>query len=177
MIRGINVGGAKKILMKDLVALYESFRFANITTYVQSGNVVFDSGEKDPARISGTIEKGIEKRYGFHADVIVRTARDLEKVIAENPFLKKPGVDLKYLYVTFLSEAPDAESMQGMKGVESGADQFEVRGRELFISCPDGYGRTKLSNNFFEKKLKRIATTRNWTTVTTLYEMASRHSP
>jgi uncharacterized protein (DUF1697 family) len=172
MIRGINVGGAKKVLMKDLAALYEACGFTNIRTYVQSGNVVFDSTEKKPAAISKTIEAGIEKKYKFHADAVVRTPQDFENVILGNPFSKKSGVDTRRLYVTFLSDAPDAQGLQNVAGAASGADQFEIGGREIFLFCPDGYGTTKLSNNFFESKLKRVATTRNWNTVTTLYGMA-----
>jgi uncharacterized protein (DUF1697 family) len=174
MLRGINVGGTKKILMKDLAALYESCGFTKIQTYVQSGNVVFDSREKKPAAISKTIEAGIEKKYKFHAGVIVRTPQDFEKVIAGNPFLRERDIDTRSLYVTFLSDAPDGLGLQNVADAKSGADQFEIRGREIFVFCPDGYGTTKLTNNFFESKLKRAATTRNWNTVTTLYEMAVR---
>lgn len=174
MLRGINVAGTKKILMKDLVALYESCGSSDIQTYVQSGNVIFSSSEKNPAKISRILEKKIEQKYKFHADVLVRTGQNLKKVIDENPFLKKPGVDPGNLYVTFLSDAPETLSLPNLSNVKSGADQFEIRGTEIFLWCPDGYGRTKLSNNFFEAKLKRIATTRNWKTVMALYEMAMK---
>jgi uncharacterized protein (DUF1697 family) len=174
MLRGINVGGAKKILMKDLADLYELCGFTGIKTYVQSGNVVFESTEKSPETVSRIIEKKIEKKYKFHADVLVRTAGDLEKVLAQNPFLKERGLDPGILYVTFLSGAPDAQSLSLLSNVNSGTDRFAMAGREIFVSCPGGYGRTKLSNNFFEAKLKRIATTRNWKTVTMLHEMAMK---
>jgi uncharacterized protein (DUF1697 family) len=173
MLRGINVGGAKKVLMKDLAGLYEACGFTNIRTYVQSGNVVFDSVEKKPAAISKTIEEQIEKKYKFHADVIVRTPEDFEKVIAGNPFLKARGAEPNLLYVTLLSDAPDKQAVQDLANVNSGEERHAVKGREIFIFCPGGYGKTKLSNNFFESKLKRVATTRNWNTVTTLYAMAT----
>jgi uncharacterized protein (DUF1697 family) len=173
MVRGINVGGAKKVLMKDLAALYESCGFTNVRTYVQSGNVILDSSEKNPDAIAKTVEKKIERKYKFHVDVVVRTGKDLEKVIAGNPFSKKHGTDIIRLYVTFLPDAPDQQAVQGLATVKSGADQYAVIGREVFLFCPDGYGRTKLTNNLLESKLKRVATTRNWNTVTTLYAMAT----
>ena len=176
MLRGINVGGVRKILMKDLAGLYESCGFTEVRTYVQSGNVVFNSREKNTKSISKIIENKIEQKCRFHADVLVRTGQNLKKVIGGNPFLKKPGVDPCNLYVTFLSDPPETQSLPNLSNVKSGADQFEIRGAEIFLWCPDGYGRTKLSNNYFETKLKRIATTRNWKTVMALYEMAVRNA-
>jgi uncharacterized protein (DUF1697 family) len=175
MLRGINVGGARKILMKDLAALYETCGFTGVTTYVQSGNVVFDSKDKSLDKIARTIEDEIDKIYSFHAHVIVRTGADLGKVIAANPFVKKHGIDSKSLYVTFLSGVPDAKNLEPLAQLESGADRFAAVGREIFVLCPGGYGKTKLSNNFFETKLKLAATTRNWKTVTVLHEMAVKN--
>ena len=173
MLRGINVGGTKKVLMKDLVGLYESCGFTSVSTYVQSGNVVFDSREKNTEKLSETIENKIEQKLQFSCRCNHRTPQDLEKIIAKNPFLRKTSVVPQTLYVTFLSDAPDAQTLLDLQKVNSGADGFATNDREIFVHCPGGYGRTRLTNNFFETRLKRTATTRNWKTITTLLDMAA----
>ena len=102
ILRGINVSGQKKILMADLKALYENLQFENVKTYIQSGNVVFKSEKKlADADTAKRIEEAIQKKYGFHVPVIIRSHKELEKVIASNSFLSEKNIDLKKLHVTF----------------------------------------------------------------------------
>jgi len=173
MLRGINVGGSKKILMKDLISLYESLGFKNVRTYVQSGNVIFDDSEKNAGKLEEKIEKKIKVAYGYDVKVIIRKAEDLRKILAGNPFLKKKDVDTIRLYVTFLAGKPAKTKIDGLKDVKFAPDEFIIDGKEVFIYAPGGYGETKLSNNFFEKSLGVAATTRNWNSVNKLFEMAS----
>lgn len=172
ILRGINVSGKKKILMADLKALYEGLGFTNVRTYIQSGNVIFESNNKEHSRsMLQRIKNAITEKYGFDVPIMVRNAADFAEVIETNPFLQKENVDTKSLYVTFLAEVPSAEHLEQLAAVNYPPDQFEIIGRNIFIHC-EKYGRTKLTNTFFERKLKVTATTRNWKTINKLYEMA-----
>lgn len=172
ILRGINVSGKKKILMADLKALYEALGFTNVKTYIQSGNVLFETKKKDSDHtIAQSIATAIIEKYNFEVPVMVRTAAYFSETIATNPFLKQEDINTKKLYVTFLAELPSAEHLEKLKGFNDLPNQFEVIGKNVFLCC-EKYGKTKLSNNFFERKLKVTATTRNWRTVNKLYEMA-----
>ena len=173
ILRGINVSGQKKILMADLKALFESCHFKEVQTYIQSGNVAFKSNEKIiDLQIAKMIEAAIFKKYNFHVPVIVRSADEMKKVVISNPFLKEKNIDSKKLHVTFLSEIPKAENVASIENTTFLPDQFTISGKEIYLHIPESYGETKLSNQFFEKKLKVTATTRNWNTVVKLLEMS-----
>jgi len=175
ILRGINVSGQKKILMADLKKLYESLKFSEVKTYIQSGNVVFKSDSKiSDIQLARKIEKAISTKYKFEVPVIIRTKEELEKILSQNSFTKEKSIDLKKLHVTFLSETPDREKMEQIKEVDFSPDQFIIKGKEIYLHIPNSYGETKLSNKFFENKLKVSATTRNWNTVNKLLELASQ---
>jgi len=174
ILRGINVSGQKKILMADLKALYQSLNFEDVSTYIQSGNVVFKAPENSNGKeLARKIEAAISGKYNFHVPIIIRTAAEMENILAVNPFLKDASIDPEKLHVTFLEEIPDQKNLESIKDFHSPPDQFVVISREVFLHCPDKYGETKLSNKFFENKLKVAATTRNWKTVNKLSEMAT----
>ncbi len=168
LLRGINVSGQKKILMANLRALYETLGFANVQTYVQSGNVIFTSEAADqPGELAMRIQSGINARYGFEVPVFIYTPADFARILAANPF---PQADRARLMVTFLAgplPLPETLSIPA-----SGRDEYVFGEQEIYIHCPDGFGNSKLSNNLWEQKLKRTATTRNWNTVSALYRMA-----
>jgi len=171
MLRGINVSGQKKVRMAELHTLYEKLGLVNVETYVQSGNVVFDSPEPDAAKLRGLIEAQIEAVFGYPVSVFIRYAEDFRRIIDSNPFSNRRNGGL-WLHVTFLYQAPSPAAWDALKAPDGETDEF-VRGEmEIFLFCPSGYGRTKLSNSFFERKLGVPATTRNWRTVNALYEMA-----
>lgn len=175
VLRGINVSGQKKILMQDLKTLYESLQFKEVQTYIQSGNVVFKSNEKiNDLKIAKKIEEAILKKYNFHVPVIVRSADEMKKIASSNPFLKEKNIDEKKLHVTFLSETPSEENVKSIENIHFAPDRFITSGKEIHLHIPESYGETKLSNQFFEKKLKVTATTRNWNTVIKLMEMSSQ---
>ena len=165
LLRGINVGGARKVPMSDLRALFATLGHTGVQTYIQSGNVVFGAKAGTPARVRSAIEKAIEAEFGFEVSVLLRTAADLAAVVKRNPY----GADA---YVTFLDDSAAPARVKAIDAKEYAPDEFVVQGREIFVRCPNGYGRTKLNNTFFERKLATTATTRNWKTVTTLLEWA-----
>lgn len=156
--------------MADLKILYEEADFSNVTTYIQSGNVIFETAYSPEKSIS-TIEKKIRDQYGFDVTVLIKTAEELEKVLQENPYLSEKNVQENKLYVTFLAEESSPERLQKIQSFQSAADRFSITGKNIYLYCPDGYGTSKLSNNFFENQLKVRATTRNWRSVNILCKM------
>jgi uncharacterized protein (DUF1697 family) len=171
MLRGINVSGQNRIRMEDLKNLYAELGLVNVRTYVQSGNVVFDSQEQSPSLLAKQIEAQIEKSFGLSVPVLIRTPAEFQRILLGNPFLQVRDADPASLHVTFLSGSPSAEKWADLKSPGDG-DEFSVGKEEIFLFCPNGYGRTKLNNTYFERKLGLTATTRNWKTVNALYDMA-----
>jgi uncharacterized protein (DUF1697 family) len=171
LLRGINVSGQKKIRMADLRSLYESLGVENVQSYLQSGNVVFDSDEKDAHKLKQSIEVQIESDYGFSVPVLILTGDDFRRLIESKPFAKERNADPSRVLVTFLYEHPDHSKLGNLSIPENETCNIVIEEDVIFLHCPDGYGRSKLSNNYFEKKLDMVATTRNWKTVNSLYEM------
>jgi uncharacterized protein (DUF1697 family) len=171
LLRGINVSGHNKIAMNDLRDLIESLPAEEVATYLQSGNVVFRASGADPVRLADAIEDRIRKKMGLEVPVMVRTDTEFDQVAGHNPL--SHGHDPAQLHVTFLAHRPDRDRVAAAVTAAANAapDTFEVVDRVAYLHCPNGYGRTKLNNTFFEKKLGVGATTRNWRTVTTLAQM------
>jgi uncharacterized protein (DUF1697 family) len=174
LLRGINVGGQNKIRMAELRALYESLGFEGVETYLQSGNVVFEADEADEEAVSQEIEAAIGRAWGYTVAVLMRRPADIVRIVAGNPFLTERGEDPAKLYVTFLHAGAGEIDASGLNGTEGGDDEYVVGEREVFVFCPGGRGRTKLTNIFFERKLSVPATTRNWKTVHAVYGMAEK---
>jgi uncharacterized protein (DUF1697 family) len=173
LLRGINVGGHRIIRMDQLRKAFEALGFADVATYVQSGNVVFLAPAKTAQNLSEKIEQMLLRRFGMSVRVMVRAAEEIGEVVKNNPFLKQKGVDPAKLHVTFLSRPPQKEAVKGLDAIAAGADEFRCRGAEIYLFCPNDLGRTKLSIQAFEKVLSVGATTRNWNTVNRLYQMAA----
>ena len=172
ILRGINVG-KRKVLMTDLKVLYEKFGFKEVSTYIQSGNVIFKTDKKlTGQQLAEKIEKSLLKQYGFDVPVINRTAKELNKIGLSNPFLKNKEIDKSKLHVTFLANEPEKTNIEAIERFDYSPDKFIISDTEIFLHIPGSYAETKLSNNFFETKLKVSATTRNWNTVTKLAELA-----
>lgn len=174
ILRGINVGGNRKILMKDLIPLYEKLGFSKVETYIQSGNVVFQSDQCwSNADLEAKIQQVIAETFGFQVPVIVLTDAEWTKSVANNPFWKEKDADIEKLHLTILKNEPSQDLVKKILEFEFIPDRYEIAGRSIFIYCENGYGRTKITNDFFEKKLKTPATTRNWKTVMKLHEMVT----
>jgi uncharacterized protein (DUF1697 family) len=170
LLRGVNVGGKNKLPMKDLKELFVAAGAENVRTYIQSGNVVF---EADPDASVGHVDlitRQIQERFGIRTTLVLRTVDELKEVLAENPFLEK-GIAEERLYVAFLAERPAAERVAALDPDRSPPDEFVVRGQEIYLRLLNGAGRSKLTTDYFESKLKTTATARNWRTVTNLLEM------
>ena len=174
MLRGINVSGQNIIKMTELKMLYESLHLINVTTYIQSGNIVFQSRSNDPLSISTSIEKAIVKSFGFPVTVVLRRPAEFRKVINRFPLLGTPNIDEGKLYVTFLKSRPTPALVKAIALVPAKtSDVYEIGGSEIYVYCANGYGKTLFSNSYFEKRLGVVATTRNWKTVRTLLAMSS----
>jgi len=169
LLRGVNVGN-NMLRMERLRELCKEMRLKNARTYVQSGNLVFE-GEKNAEHWCGALERQLAGETRLPVTVIVRTVAEIGKVLAANPFLKEKAIDTSKLHVTFLRQAPEKDAIEGLRKVKAGPDRFHWIEKEIYLDCPDGYGRTKLSNLAIEKVLGLRATTRNWNTVNKLYEM------
>ena len=171
LLRGINVGGNKKIRMAELKALYESLGFSNVTTYVQSGNVVFDADSADaPAQIA-SIEAAIAEHFGFDVTVLLRTADELRRILDNNPF---PAAEAKYLHVLFLSTMPDPAAAEALNVPVAIGEDWLLAGREIYLHYPNGSGRSKMTGAFFERTLGLAGSARNWNSVNALYNLTQR---
>ena len=165
VLRGINVGGHKKIKMADLKALYIKLGFNNVVTYIQSGNVIFESTETDASVLIQTIENRILKQYGFEVPVIIRTADDWETITKNYPFEINALENLTTISVTLLSTQPTGSAYLTLISYLKAPDLLVLNNKNIYLYTPNGYGKTKFSNNFIEKNLAVKATTRNWKSV------------
>lgn len=170
ILRGINVGGNRKILMADLKKLLSQAGFENITTYIQSGNILFES-DANATEIAGTVKQLIFDTYGFDVPVILRTAHEFQELFMNNPFLET--AEISQLHVTFLDEIPRNELINGLSNKSFEPDEVTLIGKNAFIKCKGLYHESKFSNAFFEKNLNATATTRNWKTVAKLAELCN----
>jgi len=163
-LRGINVGGNHIIKMEDLRRMFAALKFKNVQTYIQSGNVIFETAEKNSEKLAEKIEREIEKAVGYEVKTMPRTIDELRDSAAHNPF-KKAEPDAK-TYVCFLSAAPDGERQDSLSSLENEYEAFRFRNREMYcLIRPHNPAKELFSNNFIEKHLKVSATTRNLTTV------------
>jgi uncharacterized protein (DUF1697 family) len=174
LLRGINVSGHKTILMDDLKALFEKMDFHEVKTYIQSGNIVFNSVEAfTDAELAQRIQQSISGRYNFYVPVIIRSREEMQTILADNPFLREKDINPDWLHVTFLSDSPRQSDREAISKYDFSPDRFFLVRNEAYLYCPQGYGNTKISNLFFENRLKVSATTRNWKTVIKLVDLAS----
>jgi len=150
MLRGINVSGQKKIEMAGLRSLYEELSFEQVTTYIQSGNVIFKTANNaNEGKLVETIEQAIHAKYGFEVPVTLRNLPEINELTSNNPFLTRMGIDPEKLHVTFLSNNPQQSSVKNIETAAFLPDEFILSGKEIFLYCPGGYGNTKLNNKFF----------------------------
>lgn len=166
MIRGINVGGNKKIAMADLRELMADLGYADVITHLQSGNVVFSSPEQ-PQKLARTIADRIADEFAMDVKVVIRTAAELADVVRRSPLPDGPENPSRF-FVAFLSAAPSPEAVSAMESMSFDPDRIWISGAEAYLWCPAGAAETKLTNNFLEKRLAVAATSRNWNTVTRL---------
>jgi uncharacterized protein (DUF1697 family) len=169
-LRGINVGGKHPLPMKELVAVLEGLGSQNVKTYIQSGNAVFESRDKDPARFSKIISAEIKKRRGFEPHVLLLKLEDIERAITENPF-PEAETNPKALHVGFLAASPQNPNLKTLESLRSDTERFHLIDNMFYLHAPEGVGRSKLAANA-EKLLGVPMTDRNWSTVRKVWEMA-----
>lgn len=172
MLRGVNVGAHNRIKMDALRALYRSLGFEDICTYVQSGNVIFRTKEKNASKLSATIQKEISRKCGFAPDVILRATEEMRAAIRANPFEKRTDIAPGKLLVTFLASSPDAGAENVLSELKGYPEELHLRGRELYIYFPNGAGKSKLPWSKLDKLVGCTGTARNWNSVTKLLAMA-----
>jgi uncharacterized protein (DUF1697 family) len=170
LMRGINVGGKNMLPMKDLAAMFVAEGCTAVSTYIQSGNVLFSATPKVLVGLSGKITGRIAKKFGYQIPVVIRSADELARAIRTHPFLKN-GADEKMVHLAFLSDVPSVEAIAGLDANRSPGDSFHVQDREIYLHLPNGAGKTKLTNAYFDSKLKTISTMRNWATVLKILAM------
>jgi len=170
LLRGINVGGVK-VDMADLHAIFAGLGYVGISTYLRSGNVLFGT-EAPRTALAADIEARIDREIGVRTTVLLRTCEELVALAAGNPFLDREPDPTK-LHVTFLAEEPGRGRAAGLAALAADGEEVAVVGREVYLHCPHGYGRTKLNNSAIERRLAVKATTRNWRTVTALRGLAT----
>jgi uncharacterized protein (DUF1697 family) len=167
LLRGINVGGNKKVAMSELRALLGDLGYTDVATLLQSGNAVFTSPGKKPAELASAIADGITDRFGLTVSVLIRTGAELASAIRGTPLPGEPENPSRF-FVAFLSAQPDAAKVSAISSESFGSDRLWVTGREAYLWCPNGAADTKLTHAFLEKRLGVVATARNWNTVTKL---------
>ena len=159
--------------MADLRQLFEDLGFTEVATYIQSGNVLFNSDNlKTPGELASEIEQAIVSGYDFDVPAIIRTPNEINKLITHNPFAEESGIEVEKHHLTLLKDAPKAEELEKIKQYDFTPDKFIIKGKDVFVHHQGRYSDTKLGNTFFEKKLKVVATTRSLKTILKLVALA-----
>lgn len=171
LLRGINVGGKHSLPMKELVAILEGIGAHSVKTYLQSGNAVFQSSEKDPLQLSRTLSAEINRRCGFEPYVLMLELDAIVEAMANNPF-SEAEAEPKSLHLGFLASVPKNPDLDKLNSLKKESERFQLIGSVLYLHAPEGVGRSKLAARS-EKLLGVPMTDRNWRTVCKIREMAS----
>ncbi|MEW2115459.1 DUF1697 domain-containing protein [Streptomyces sp. NPDC005474] len=178
LLRGINVGGNKKVPMAELRTLLEGLGYDGVRTYLQSGNAVFATGRGDEESLAGEIEEAIARHFGFTVGVIVRDHAHLRAIRDNCPF---PAAELeaKQLHVTYFSTPVDTTRFADIDQAAHLPEEFRLGDRALYLYAPDGLGRSKLAEQLAKPRYLKglLATTRNWNTVVKLVELTEGETP
>ena len=172
ILRGINVGGHKKIKMAELKAIYLTLGFSDIITYIQSGNIIFTDTSSNIQTLINNIEDTILTHYGFEVPVLIRTTNEWDSIVKHYPFEVNALENLTTISVTLLEATPTQSAISTLQSYVKAPDLLTVHESNVYLYTPNGYGKTKLSNNFIEKKLALKATTRNWKSILKLHELS-----
>jgi uncharacterized protein (DUF1697 family) len=171
LLRGINVSGHNMIKMEALKTALENIGFQNVVTYIQSGNVFVDTNEENAPAVGFKIKQEIFKVFGHEVPIVVVGKSDLETCFRNNPFLKEKDVDIKKLYVAFVSMQLRSDCINDLKMSQVKPDEAHIDENRIYIKYAVGAGKTRLDQKYIEKKLNVISTIRNWNTVTQLLKM------
>ncbi|KOY88141.1 hypothetical protein AD998_10105 [bacterium 336/3] len=172
LLRGINVSGKNKILMVDLKTIYENIGLSEVHTYIQSGNVIFKADYVDKKNIAESISEAIFQKYGFQISVFVESVEEIERLMALNPIKEMEQQDYKRVFFSLLSQTPKQDLQEKLAQISYLPDEYYIVENCIFWKLVVASNESKLSNNFFESKLKVVATTRNWNTMLTLIQLS-----
>ena len=164
-LRGINVGGKNKMSMSELRVALESEELKSVRTYIQSGNVVFESSLDSCDEISTSINKTIQNTFGFNIPVLVKTKKQLELVLSLSPYDNEDQITTNKTYFILLFESPKEQFLTVFKALTFPNEQYKITDDCVYLLCLNGYGNSKLNNNLIESKLKVVATARNYRTM------------
>jgi uncharacterized protein (DUF1697 family) len=170
-LRGINVSGQKLIKMVELKAIFEKSGYKNVRTFIQSGNVVFESPKTKNESLAKKIEAMLEKKLGYDVSVVVRTPDEVKSIIWAYPFSKIKNHDNFRLHVAFLSAVPDKAAIKELEELSSKDEMFKVAANNVYVIYSKGFPDTLTGKGILEKKLKVRATVRNWNTVNKILEV------
>jgi len=170
LLRGINVGGRKKVPMAALRELLADLGYAEVVTHLQSGNAVFSSPGKSPHSLARTIADRIAGEFGMDVKVVIRTGGELADIVRRSPLPDGPENPSRF-FVAFLSATPEPAETGAVESMSFGPDRIWISGTEAYVWCSGGAADTLLTNNFVEKRLKVTATSRNWNTVLKLADL------
>jgi uncharacterized protein (DUF1697 family) len=173
LLRSVNVAGHGRLAMNDLRASFEALGYGGVTTYIQTGNVLFTTDSKSEKGIATAVEQRLAEDFGDSPAVLVRSVADLRRVGSSSPYARA-GADPARHHVTFLATVPTKAALTALALPPSGRDELVVDGKEVYVHTPDGYANTKYTGTFIERRLGVVSTTRNWNTVTKLSELAAR---
>ena len=172
LLRAVNLGAHNKIAMSDLRDLVTGLGMQDAQSLLQSGNLVFRSDAPTTAKLEELLQEAAAKRLGLKTDFFVRSVRDWKAIVAANPFPAEAKRDPSHLLVMFLKEAPARAAVTALQQAISGREVVRARGREAYITYPDGIGRSRLTTSLIEKALGTRGTGRNWNTVVKLGALA-----
>jgi uncharacterized protein (DUF1697 family) len=172
LLRSVNVAGHGRLSMPEVKDSFLALGHSDVSTYIQTGNVLFRSSSKSAAKLVAGIEAQLERDFGSSPAVILRTVPELTRVVATSPFPKQ-GAEPGRHHVTFLAEKPSRERLASFSAPASGRDELVIIDREVYVHTPDGYGNSRLNGAMLERRLGVVSTTRNWNTVTKLCELAA----
>jgi uncharacterized protein (DUF1697 family) len=172
VLRGVNVGGKNRVKMRLLENALDIPAFENVQTFIQSGNIVLNTRDVDAARAEAIIHETILEHFNLDITVLVRNLPEWEELYENNPFINQGYEDIDKMHVTFLSSFPQQDLKDKVEGMSFMMDEFKIEGKHIYLYCPNGYARSKLTNTFFEKHLEVKTTSRNWKTVSKLRLLA-----
>jgi uncharacterized protein (DUF1697 family) len=173
LLRGLNLGAHNRIAMKDLISVFEGLGCKAVESYIQSGNVLFDANAALTKKLPELVAGALKKDFDITSPVVLRTGAELAAAVKNSPFLGR-GAAAATLHIGFLITVPDAALVKALDPQRSPPDEFEVVGRDIHLRFPNGLGRSKLTNAWFDGKLKAVSTVRNWNTVLELTKRLAR---
>lgn len=159
--------------MAELRSMVEGLGFSSVQTLLQSGNVVFDAGSSPDSDLAALFESETEKRLGLKTDFMVRTAAELAAIVAANPFPEAANSHPGHLVVLFAKDPPAAAAVEALQAAIKGREEVRAHGRDLYVTYPDGIGRSKLTNAILQSRLGTPVTGRNWNTVLKLQDLTT----